>query len=394
MTTRPLRICYFGTYRSEYSRNQIMIAGLRQAGVEIIECHAQLWTSIEDRVRLTRGGWLAPHFWLRVLRAYGSLLRQHRAVGTYDVLMVGYPGHFDVYLARLLAWFRRRPLVWDVFMSIYLIAMERQLDHGNGLTVAALRSIEGIALRLPDLLIADTSEYVAWYRRTHGMRTNRFRLVPTGADDRRFLPQLPVDVGPPGPLRVVYFGTFIPNHGVAYIVEAARQLADEPGIVFELIGDGPDRPLAQELARQYGLKNLEFLPWMEPEALARRVGQAQVVLGAFGQTPQSLMTVQNKIYEGLALARAVATGDSPGVRTALIAGEEVWLVDRDDPHSLAGALRSLAADRSVCARMAAAGYRRFVADYNIAAIGRTTAAHLADLITERSGDRLPAIRTG
>jgi hypothetical protein len=26
---RPLRVCYFGTYRAEYSRNRIMIEGLR-----------------------------------------------------------------------------------------------------------------------------------------------------------------------------------------------------------------------------------------------------------------------------------------------------------------------------------------------------------------------------
>jgi glycosyltransferase involved in cell wall biosynthesis len=88
------------------------------------------------------------------------------------------------------------------------------------------------------------------------------------------------------------------------------------------------------------------------------------------------MTVQNKIYEGLALARAVVTGDSPAVREALVAGEEVWLVDRSDPASLSGALRALAADRALCARLAAAGHRRFLADYNIAAIGRRALGHL------------------
>src|SRR5579859_6412030 len=201
MSSHPLRICYFGTYRADYSRNQIMIAGLSLAGADVVECQARLWTSIEDRVQLTRGGWIRPRFWRRVWDAYSSLLRQYWAVGDYDVLVVGYPGQFDVYLARILAWLRHRPLAWDVFMSIYLIALERQLDRGSRVTVGALRLIERVGLHLPDCLIADTQDYIGWYGRVHGVRAERFRIVPTGADDRLFSPQAPIDPRSTGPLR-------------------------------------------------------------------------------------------------------------------------------------------------------------------------------------------------
>ena len=394
MTSRPLRICYFGTYRAEYSRNQIMIAGLRQAGAEVIECHAELWGSIEDRVNLARGGWRQPRFWRRVLGAYGKLLRQYCTVGPYDVLMVGYPGQFDVYLARILAWLRRRPLVWDVFMSIYLIAVERQLGRDNSLTLSALRFIERVALRLPELLIADTGEYVAWYSRTHDLRPDRFRLVPTGADERRFRRQAPCERPVGEALRVIYYGTFIPNHGVAYILEAARQLAGDPRITFELVGHGPERSLAQVLAERNALTNVTFVPWLDPDALVARVARAQVVLGAFGLTPQSLMTVQNKIYEGLALARTVVTGDSPAVRATLVAGEELVLVDRQDAGSLAAALRALLGDPAWAARLAAAGHRRFVTDYSVAPIGRLALNHLQGVPMGKAAGRQSAARPG
>jgi hypothetical protein len=52
-----LRVCYFGTYRANYSRNQIMIEGLRRNGVEVVECHERLWHSLEDRVQVASGGW-------------------------------------------------------------------------------------------------------------------------------------------------------------------------------------------------------------------------------------------------------------------------------------------------------------------------------------------------
>jgi hypothetical protein len=147
---RPLRVCYFGTYRAEYSRNRIMIEGLRQAGVEVVECQEQLWKSIEDRVETASGGWLRPGFMLRVLRAYVRLIQRHRQSGDYDVMVAGYPGQMDIFLARYLSRRRGKPLVWDIFMSIYLIALERGLDQRSRLSVNLIQQIEKRALALPD----------------------------------------------------------------------------------------------------------------------------------------------------------------------------------------------------------------------------------------------------
>ncbi|MCB0186669.1 MAG: glycosyltransferase, partial [Caldilineaceae bacterium] len=58
------------------------------------------------------------------------------------------------------------------------------------------------------------------------------------------------------PCLVIYYGTFIPNHGVLTIVEAARYLASEPTIQLVLIGQGPDRAAAEALAQRYNLPNI------------------------------------------------------------------------------------------------------------------------------------------
>lgn len=179
-----MRICYFGTYRANYNRNQIMIAGLRLNGVEVIECHETLWQGVEDRIETTSGGWKKPSFWWRVLMVYVRLIWRYFQTPDHDLVVIGYPGQFDVYLARLLTKLRRKPLVWDVFMSIYLIALERGLDQQSSFTVNWIRRLERWALRLPDLLIQDTAEYVQWLNEIHDTDRNHFRLVPTGADDR------------------------------------------------------------------------------------------------------------------------------------------------------------------------------------------------------------------
>jgi len=364
-----LRVCYFGTYRANFPRNRILIEGLRQNGVEVIECHEQLWRGIDDRVQLASGGWIHPGFWCRVLRTYGRLLRRYWRIGrNYHVLIVGYPGQFDVFLARLLSWLHRKPLVWDVCMSIYLVALERGLADRSRTTVNLIRLAERIACRLPQLLILDTPEYVEWFQATHGVPTDRFRLVSLGADARLFEPALQ-EHPDRKPLRVVYFGTFIPNHGVEYIVEAARLVAGDDTIHFELIGQGPDREKSIAVARLHCLRNLTLPGWLDPEEFAQRVASADVCLGGFGITPHSLMTIQSKVYEGLAMGKPVVTGDGPAIRNVFTHGKDIYLCERANPQALAEALCFLRDNSGLRRTLSINGYARFQQDFSAEPLG-------------------------
>ena len=367
---RPLHVCYFGTYRAWYSRNQIIIEGLRRNGIKVTECHQSLWRGIEDRMMAIGGGWSSPKFWGRVIQTYFRLMVSYSKIPDYDFLMVGYPGQFDVFLARILSLLKGRPLGWDVFMSIYLIALERGLGQKHPQILKVLRRIEGWALRLPQLLVIDTRDYALWMQDTHGIKADRFSLVPTGADDRVFHRR----AIPPKTDRsflVLYYGTFIPNHGVEFIVEAAFLLREQEGLRFEFIGDGPDRPKIWEQAQKYRLKNLTFIDWLDKEALVLRIQQADICLGAFGTTPQSVMTVQNKIYEGLAMAKPVITGDSPAVRRNLTHGENIWVCRRADPQALAEAIQTLYANPALTESLGEKGYETFISTYDLKHIGQT-----------------------
>jgi glycosyltransferase involved in cell wall biosynthesis len=70
------------------------------------------------------------------------------------------------------------------------------------------------------------------------------------------------------------------------------------------------------------------------------------------------------------MGRPVISGDSAVIREALIPGEHIWLVPREDPEALAEAILKLQAEPERREVMARAGYERFVAGNNIAAIGR------------------------
>jgi len=377
-----VRVCYFGTYRTVYSRNEIMIEGLRRAGVEVVECQIPLWAGIDDRVQVALGGWAQSGFFRRVLSTYRRLLSAFRKVDDFDILMLGYPGQIDAYLARLLAWQRRKPLVLDVFMSIYLIAWERGLVARKPITGRLIWWLENVACRLPDKLILDTAEYVDWFHQTYGMPQGRFGLVPTGADDRIYQPLEPPPVRGDGQFRVLYYGTYIPLHGVDKIIQAAAQLEDHQDIVFELIGTGPEKDKAMALARELDLANVSFDGWLDKHEIPARVANVDLCLGVFGTSEQSKRTIQNKIYEGLAMRKPVITGDSPTVSHSLVHGQHVYLVPRDDPAALAQAILELKGSPDLRDRLAEQGYAHFRANFALEAIGQRTRTVLEEVLAQ------------
>jgi len=310
---------------------------------------------------------------------YCQLIKSYLRMGDYDILVIGYPGQFDIFLARILTWLKHRPLVWDIFMSIYLISVERGLDKESKLAINLLHFVERIALKLPDLLILDTSEYVQWFTQNYGVQTERFRLVSTGADDRIFTP-LPKNTAQDGKFRIVYYGTYIPNHGVLHITDAARLLKNEPMIEFELIGEGPELVKAQQFALENQLTNINFINWMEKDRLIQEIARADICLGAFGTTAQSLMTIQNKIYESLAMKKALISGDSPAIRHEFTHGEHIYLCERANGRALADAIMVLWKDPILREKIAINGFIYFREKYDLLNNGKRFKAYIQEFV--------------
>lgn len=374
-----LRVCYFGTYRADYARNRLMIDRLRAQGVQVIECHARLWRDIEDREQIGGGGWKSPRFWWRAMTAYLRLLWRYLQVGSYDVMMVGYPGQPDIPLARLLTWVSRKPLVWDVLMSIYLIALERNLDERSRFSVEMIRRLERLDCRLVDWFLLDTPAYADWFQKTYAIPEERIRLLPLGADDRVFKPSLQDDRNV-DKLRCVYYGTFIPNHSVETIIRAADLLRSDPEIQFELIGQGPEKEKARQLAYELVLENVRLVDWMDVESLIAEVGQSDLCLGTFGKTPQALMTMQNKIHECLAMAKPLINGDSPVMRALFEHGEQIYLCPREDPQALAQAIVALKGNRELRAKLARQGYSYYQEHLSFDRLSQQLLAYLKEIV--------------
>ena len=145
-------------------------------------------------------------------------------------------------------------------------------------------------------------------------------------------------------------------HGLDVIVDAARR----PGVPpVRLVGTGQlDAWLADEIRRDPP-PHLTHVPWVPYAELANEVAASAVVLGVFGRSDKASRVIPNKVFQAMAAARPVVTADTPGMREALVHGESGWLVPAGDADALAEALRTLAADPGLRARLGEGARRRY-----------------------------------
>jgi len=360
-----VRVCYFGTYDPAFARNGLLLAGLRQAGVEVVECRVPLWVDTTDKLAAARGA--APSVAVRLAAAWRELARCYRAVGSHDAVLVGYAGQLDVLLAHCLMRGADRPLVLDAFLSVAETLEDRGLARAGSVRWRAARLLDRLASRRADRVLVDTRAHAAYFARQLGVPSERLAVVPMGAWPRqpRPLPARPT-------FEVLYFGAYIPLHGLDYVLGAARRLTPLADVRFTLVGDGQDFARVRDRAARLGLGNVRFVrAWLSEDALvAQYVNAADVCLGAFGASPKAGRVLPAKVFLALAAGRPVVTRDSPAAREALRHGETALLCAPASAEALAAALCRLRGDPALRERLAEAGPALVARHYTPEPLGR------------------------
>jgi glycosyltransferase involved in cell wall biosynthesis len=380
---RTLRVCYFGTYSRDYPRNKLIIEGLRHCNVDVLECHVNLWKGIEPRWNEIKSRTGKLKIAWRLIIAYLRLLLMHQGIaGDYDVMVVGYTGHFDIFLARLLAWTKRRPLVFDAFVSLYNTFVEDRCLFGpNSLAARILLGIDRISCNLSDAVLLDTHAHIRYFKDTLKIGKPQFHCLWVGADDTVYFPRAAPQKD--STFRVLFIGGFIPLQGVKHILQAARLLEKEPDIFFRLIGVGQEYEEIVNTADKLGMKNIDFAGWLPYEDLPLEIASAQICLGIFGTTEKAKMVIPNKVYMSVAMAKPVITGDSPAVREVFTDQENILLCEMGNPKSLARSVMLLKSNARLRTRISKNGYELFRKEFAPKVIGQNVKEILSNLKTRQ-----------
>lgn len=334
----PFRVVLWGTYDQSQPRIRLLVTALRAQGCEVVSCHHRVWIGSGDKLtELAR-----PDAFLtlcRMLFAYPVLLWRYCLLPPHDVVLVSHPGLLDALVIRPFAWLRRARLAWDVYVSPYdTVVLDRAWLKPADVRARWLWWLERLTWRVVDHPLADTTTHARRLEHLFQQPSGRCATVWVGAEALFYEVPKACARAANTPLNVLFYGTFLPLHGVLVVLEAARLLAHLP-IRWTVIGMGPEASAFEEQLAHDPLPNMHWLPPVPYEGLLTHLHDADLVLGIFGTTAKAASVIPNKVYQALAAGKPLVTQDSPGARELLEPRPPwVYLVTPGDAEALAAAV--------------------------------------------------------
>lgn len=175
-------------------------------------------------------------------------------------------------------------------------------------------------------------------------------------------PALPIPDGAPLLLCVARLA---PQKGVDVAVRALPQL---PGATLLVLGEGPERPRLEELARELGVAERTLMPG--------RVGDVAALYRRCDAVvhPARWEGFGLAMLEGMLAGKPVVAANAASAPELVAEGETGMLVPPDDPPALARAVTSLLEDRARSASFGAAGVVRARSEFSVARMAEATIA--------------------
>jgi glycosyltransferase involved in cell wall biosynthesis len=118
-------------------------------------------------------------------------------------------------------------------------------------------------------------------------------------------------------LVFLHAGTMGKMNDLGFVINAAKELADFPSILFVLLGDGKQKPALEKKIVQYGLKNVLILPAFPKKDLPAFFAAADIGLVIFGNYPVIEHNSANKFFDALSAGKPILLNYSGWQRKVL-----------------------------------------------------------------------------
>jgi colanic acid biosynthesis glycosyl transferase WcaI len=143
---------------------------------------------------------------------------------------------------------------------------------------------------------------------------------------------------------VMYSGTLSisSNRALERVLEAARLLADDPDILFVIVGEGLKKEALRKKSASLGLENAVFLPFQPYRELPDLLASSDVLLVPLDKD-KSELSVPSKLYTFMAAGRPILGLAAPDSDVAVLLREKDCglAVPPDEAAAVADAVRSL-----------------------------------------------------
>ncbi len=210
------------------------------------------------------------------------------------------------------------------------------------LKYAFLYCLDYFECLLSDKIVLDTNTHIKYFNIKFNLRKNKFRRILVGAEPIFSISNNAVKRRGNGEkIKVGFWGTYIPLHGIEFIIKAADDLKDDKRIIFSLLGRGQTYKKNFELAKSLKLNNLEFYDLIPLNELPHFISKYDIALGIFGKGEKTLCVIPNKIFEAIQMKVPIITSNTPAINELFTHRKNIFLCERADPKSISEGILEL-----------------------------------------------------
>ena len=318
---------------------------------------------------------------LRLL-ATGSSPRLTNALGAFRPALIH--AHFEGggVAAKGIAHALRVPLV--VTCHGYDVTMSDRVRWPNPLLRAEYGRRKRRLQREGDLFVA-VSEHIKRHMIERGYPAQRIRVHYIGVDCGRLTPDPRITREP----IVLFVGRLVEKKGCEYLIRAMGQVQVRcPGARLVIIGDGPLAAPLRILARDQGVRHVEFLGARSRDEVIDWMNRSWVlsvptIRAANGDMDGCCMVFP----EAHAMGLPVAAFNAGGTPEAVLHGKTGLLVEEGDDRALADAIVRLFAERDLWSAFSTSARAHAEARFNLAVQTRALEGIYRDLLQRRADRR-------
>lgn len=271
---------------------------------------------------------------------YSMLIAHVRDLRRSDVIVVPHFGDTAVLLVKPVAVLLETPIVYISHNGLYCTLVEnREVFAPDSVVGQMIRLLDSAIQRSADRVIvfSDYSQSVlsTWFN----VPEQQYATVYIGVEESKFAGECLPE--PDHSIDVLYWGNFIPHHGVETMVRAATNV---PEYEFVFAGKSDQREDIIALTDRLGADNVSFPGFLSDAELEAHIRTADVILGPLSKYTQSRMNIGTKVAEAASLRKAIVLGDNPAPNEVFEHGESAFLVAPEDPGDLATGLQTILSD--------------------------------------------------
>lgn len=272
-----------------------------------------------------------------------SLINAFRVRDNYDIVLATAPP----VTTPVIGWILSKAFGSKFVIEIRDLQPESSEDFGNlnrSFFTRQLKKFMHWLYRKADRVVAVTdgiNEYLA----TIGVNSERVTTIKSGVGNEFINSDsngIRKKFGWEDKFLVLYAGTLGWAHSLETVIEAARQLTDQPDIYFVFVGDGQKREALEGMVRDYGLSNVSFIGTQPLETIPYFLKASDVLVESLKEVPITKGTFPCKLFEYMASGRPIVFGARECEATKELdkAGGALWF-PTEEPNKLSELILAL-----------------------------------------------------